>query len=59
MTRYKRFTFLCNPDERKAITELSTYLHRSQSDAVRFVVMKAVQELAEKTETQGAKDVAD
>ena len=58
MARYVRFTFLCNSNERRAIAELAAYLQRSQSDAVRFVVMKKVREFAEKTEAQGVKDVA-
>lgn len=45
MSRYKRFTFLCDVSERHAIVELALRLQRSQSDAVRFVVMQAVQEL--------------
>lgn len=43
MSRYERFTFLCNKNERRLIAELAAQLQRSQSDAVRFVVMKAAQ----------------
>ena len=42
MARYERFTILCDSNERRAIAELATYLHRSQSDAVRYVVVMAV-----------------
>lgn len=41
MPRDERFTFLCNPDERRLIAELAKRMHRSQSDAVRFVVFQA------------------
>lgn len=46
MARYTRFTFLCNLDERKAIADLAARLQRSQSDAVRFVVIEAAKQLA-------------
>jgi hypothetical protein len=46
MARYERFTFLCNPGERRAIAELAVRLQRSQSDAVRFVVIEAAKQLA-------------
>jgi hypothetical protein len=45
MARYERFSFLCNQDERRLITVLAKKLQRSQSDAVRFVVINAVKEL--------------
>lgn len=47
MARYTRFTFLCNLDERQAITDLAARLQRSQSDAVRFVVIEAAKQLAQ------------
>jgi hypothetical protein len=43
--RYERFTFLCTENERRAIAELATQLQRSQSDAVRFVVVEVVKQL--------------
>lgn len=46
MARYQRFTFLCNHDERQQIAKLASHLRRSQSDAVRFLVVTAVRELA-------------
>ena len=46
MARYERFTFLCDKDERRLIAALAERLKRSQSDAVRFVVITAVRELA-------------
>jgi hypothetical protein len=46
MARYERFTFLCDKDERRLIVTLAERLKRSQSDAVRFVVVTAVRELA-------------
>ena len=47
MARYERFTFLCDPNERRAITDLAARLQRSQSDAVRFVVIDAVRRLSQ------------
>lgn len=45
MARYKRFTFLCNRDERRLIENLAEQLQRTQSDAVRFVVVNAARAL--------------
>ena len=45
MRRFKRFTFLCNSDERRAIADLASHLQRSESDAVRYVVVEAVKQL--------------
>ena len=45
MARYERFTFLCNEDERRLIKTLAKTLQRSQSDAIRFVVVNAAKEL--------------
>lgn len=47
MTRYDRFTFLCNTQERQTIANLARHLRRSQSDAVRFVLMEAARQLFE------------
>ena len=47
MARYERFTFLCDQNERLAIANLASRLHRSQSDAVRFVVIEAARQLAQ------------
>ena len=46
MARYERFTFLCDQGERRAIESLAESLQRSQSDAVRFVVVAAARELS-------------
>lgn len=54
MARYSRFTFLCNFDERQAIATLAKYLQRSQSDAVRFVVLEAAKK-APKANTNSTK----
>jgi hypothetical protein len=43
--RVIRFTFLCNDHERTLITALAEYLNRSQSDAIRFLIEAAAQEL--------------
>ncbi len=45
MARYKRFTFLCDQDERRLIALLATKLDRTQSDAVRFVVISLAREM--------------
>jgi hypothetical protein len=46
MPRYLRFTFLCNLEERQAIADLATYLQRSQSDSVRFVILETAKMFA-------------
>jgi len=43
--RNGRFTFVCNDQERRGIAELAARLQRSQSDAVRIVVLNAVKSL--------------
>lgn len=45
MARYKRFTFLCDKDERRLIADLAKRLQRSQGDAVRYIVVNAAKEL--------------
>ena len=47
MARYERFTFLCDTNERRAIADLAARLQRSQSDAVRFVVIEAAKQLTQ------------
>ncbi len=54
MARYERFTFLCNDNEKKIIADLATRLQRSQSDAVRFVVIEAARQLAQHQEQKPA-----
>lgn len=51
MARYERFTFLCDQSERHAIADLAARLHRSQSDAVRFVVVEAAEQLKQTAHT--------
>ena len=59
MARFERFTFLCDRDERALIAMLAERLRRSQSDAVRFVVVEAAKELkAETTEHDKAAHAA-
>ena len=53
MARYERFTFLCDKDERALIARLAARLRRSQSDAVRFLVVEAARELAEQNHAAG------
>jgi hypothetical protein len=47
MARDERFTFLCDDNEKKAIARLAAKLSRSQSDAVRFVVIEAAKQLTQ------------
>ena len=47
MARYERFTFLGDKGERQAIARLAVMLQRSQSDAVRFVVIEAAKQLTQ------------
>lgn len=44
MTRYERFTFLCNEDERQMIEVLAGRFQRSQSDTLRFLIRLAISE---------------
>jgi len=37
MERYERFTFLCDPNERQAIANLTERLSRPQSEAAQFI----------------------
>lgn len=53
MTRSERFTFLCDPIERHAIADLAARLQRSQSDAVRFVVIEAAKQLTKSGSISG------
>lgn len=41
MARDERFTFLIDRDERQMISALAQRLRRTESDAVRFVVLEA------------------
>ncbi len=44
MNRWDSFTFRVNPDERRVIAALAEKLQRTQSDAVRFVILEAAKE---------------
>jgi hypothetical protein len=52
MTRTDRFTFLCDEFERQVITRLAIRLKRTQSDAVRYLIIQAMMEI-EKFDLQG------
>lgn len=45
MNRVEVFAFRVSNEERRAIVDLATRLQRSQSDAVRFVVVEAARQL--------------
>ena len=47
MARYSRFNFLCDDHERQIIADLAFLLQRSQSDAVRFVVIETARQLSQ------------
>lgn len=47
MQRVTQFSFRVSKDERQAIADLAARLQRSQSDAVRFVVIEAARQLAQ------------
>jgi hypothetical protein len=47
MNRVDVFAFRVSIDERRAIVELAARLQRSQSDAVRFVVIEAARQSSE------------
>ena len=46
MARLSRFTFVVNDEERRLIQVLADKLSRSQSDALRFMIVSATRELA-------------
>jgi hypothetical protein len=50
MTRAGTFAFRVNNNERRAIAYLAAHLQRSQSDAVRFVVVEAAKRFTRPTE---------
>jgi hypothetical protein len=47
VNRWDTFSFRVNSEEKQAIEKLAARLQRSQSDAVRFVVVEAVKQFAE------------
>jgi hypothetical protein len=51
MARIERFTFACNENERRAIACLAKQLARSQSDAVRFVIVEAERQLSQEIDS--------
>jgi hypothetical protein len=44
MARFNRFTILCSQEERRLIAALADRLRRSQSDALRFLIVSAARE---------------
>lgn len=47
MARDRRFTFVCNDDERRVIESLASNLQRSQSDAVRWLIVQVAGDLTD------------
>ncbi len=56
MARYQRFTFLLDKNERAQIVTLAERLRRSQSDAVRFVVLESARQLEAQHNTPTERD---
>jgi len=46
----KRFTFLCNEDERDDLTNLAKSLHRSRGDTIRMLIRNAIRMELSKTD---------
>lgn len=46
MNRVETFTLRVSPEERRAIAELAMHLQRSQSDAVRYIVVETVKQFS-------------
>ena len=55
MIRNKRFTFLCNDQERNQIYELSVILEHRQGDSVRWAVRQVHKELTDQLNTKQSK----
>lgn len=47
MRRTKLFTFRVNQEEHKLISRLAKCMQRTQSDAVRFLIINAAQEITD------------
>ena len=45
MARYTRFTFLCDDNERKMVAAIADRLQRTQSDAIRWLVINAAEQM--------------
>jgi hypothetical protein len=45
MPRIERFTFVINEEEREMISLIAKELHRSDSDAVRFLIISKAKEI--------------
>lgn len=56
MTRTEKFVFRATPNDRELIAFLAARLQRSQSDAVRFVVLNAARQLSD---TQGENQITE
>lgn len=49
MAKYQRFTFACDKQDRRMLSDIARRLERSQSDAVRLLIREAARELAQNT----------
>lgn len=57
MIKNKRFTFLCDDQERNQIYELAVILERTQGDAVRWAVRQVHKQLTVQQNTDQHKTV--
>ncbi len=55
MPRIERFTFVVNELERKMISQIARELQRSESDAVRFLIISKANELNNRNRNKGDK----
>ncbi len=55
MPRIERFTFVVNELERKMISQIAKELQRSESDAVRFLIISKANELINRNRNKGDK----
>lgn len=55
MPRIERFTFVVNEEEREMISQIAQELQRSDSDAVRFLIISKAKELNEGNRDKGIK----
>ena len=55
MPRIERFTFVVNEEEREMISQIARELQRSDSDAMKFLVISKAKELKEYIQGKSSK----
>jgi len=58
MPRIERFTFVVNSEEREMISKIAKELQRSDSDAVRYLILSKAKELNEENQNNHKQEVA-